>query len=230
MRRNGRVGMGGNGLTRHGVGLAVAAALTVAAATPARAQTIGIGPRVVVVKGTDSLLQDPNGTGNTKLTGGFIRLIASKHVGVEVSMDYRSTTDTTGILRVRSTPIQATGLFYLVRSTISPYASFGIGWYKNKYEALNGGTAILTSETSQTGYHTGFGGELMLGRHASVFVDYRYMFVNVDGAGGIAGGLASAFSLTSLVNMLNTLNSNGSSTNSSSHLGSTWTTGFTLYF
>jgi hypothetical protein len=199
---------------------------------------------MVFVTGADSPLQDPSSSSSTRLTGGFIRLRASKHVGIEASMDFRTATDADNTIRVKSTPIQVSGLFYLLRSAISPYAVFGAGWYKTKVELVNPAEPTPATSTdganaaqvTKFGYHTGFGGELMLGRHASIFVDYRYTFVNLSGIGGIlgtatsllTGGMGSLF--TSMTGATGVNTSTSSSNPSASHLGSMWTTGMTIYF
>jgi hypothetical protein len=199
----------------------------------AQAQTFGLGARMVSISGTDSPALDPGDTTSTRLAGGFLRFKASKHLSLEVSMDYRSTTNPTETARVRTTPIQVSALFYPVRTAIAPYLLAGVGWYKHRAEALSDGKAVLTANTSEFGYHTGLGGELMLGRHASFFVDYRYVWVDVNGIDGFTGVLKSAASLTSVIGLLTNLNdgSNGKdSTSSISRRGSLWTTGLTIYF
>ena len=203
------------------------------ASREAEAQAFGLGARMVSVSGTDSPALDPGDTTNTKLAGGFLRLKASKHLSLEVSMDYRSTTNPTETARIRTTPIQASVLFYPIRTAIAPYLLAGVGWYKHHAEALSDGKAVLTTDTSEFGYHTGLGGELMLGRHASLFVDYRYTFIDVNGIGGFAGALKSAASLTSVIGLLTNLNDSSNSQDSTSSIsrrGSMWTTGLTVYF
>jgi hypothetical protein len=202
-------------------------------AREAQAQTFGIGTRMVSVSGTDSPALDPGDTTSTRLAGGFLRLKASKRLSLEVSMDYRSTTNPTETARVRTTPIQVSALFYPIRTAIAPYLLAGVGWYKHRAEALSDGKAVLTANTSEFGYHTGLGGELMLGRHASFFVDYRYVWVDVNGIGGFTGVLKSATSLTSVIGLLTNLNDSSNSQDSSSSIsrrGSMWTTGLTVYF
>jgi len=213
-----------------GLTIALCVGLT---AREGQAQTFGIGPRMVFVSGTDSPALDPTDTTNTRFTGGFLRFRASKHLGLEVAMDYRVTTNPAETARIRNTPMQASVLFFPVRTAIAPYLLVGVGWYKQRVEALSDGDPVLTANTSQFGYHTGIGGELMMGRHASLFVDYRYIFVDVNGDGGLAGAARSAASLTSVINLLSSFNhaSDGNgSTSGTSRRGSMWTTGLTVYF
>jgi hypothetical protein len=227
---------GFSGMRRAAVtGLAVAI-VTSAAARPATAQGLGIGPRMVFVTGADSPLQDPASDSKTKLTGGFLRIRASKHVGVEASMDFRTATDAANTIKVHSTPIQGSALFYLLKGPLSPYAIAGVGWYKTRVEVVGADRSTETAET-RFGYHTGFGGELMLGRHASIYVDYRYTFVNIQGLGGLLNTATSLLSMGSLSGLFSSLsNASGATSTSSStnpnvsHLGSMWTTGVTLYF
>ena len=142
---------------------------------------------------------------------------------------------------MKSTPITVSGLFYLLKGPIAPYVAVGAGWYKTRVELLNADTATPAehahrhAETTKFGYHTGFGGELFMGKHASIFVDYRYTFVNISGFGGILGTASSLLTggFGSLLSSMTGVGGNavsGTATPSVSHLGSMWTTGMTIYF
>lgn len=222
------------------LGLMVAVALA-ATARDAQAQSFGIGARMVFVTGADSPLQDASSS-TTRLTGVFMRLRASKRVAVEVAYDWRTARDAENTIEAKTTPLQVSGLFYLLRGPISPYVNVGAGWYKTRVTLLNGAAAggdtgaTTSAETTKFGYHTGFGGEVFMGKHASLFVDYRYTFVDISGLGGIlttagsllTGGYGALFS--SMAGMGGT-NTSGSALNPNvSHLGSMWTGGMTLYF
>ena len=196
------------------------------AATAARAQGFGIGPRMVFVSASDSTAQAATAPANTRFTGAFVRLRTGTRLALEASFDYRSTMNTAQTERVRSTPIQGSVLYYPIRSDIQPYLVGGIGWYRERYETLNGGVSTSTVDSSKVGYHAGIGGELMLGRRASIFVDYRYTFINLGIPGGAASAAATAVSaLTSVTGLLSMGDSLGLS-----HKGSMWTTGMTVYF
>jgi len=218
------------------IGLAVAM-VACATARPAQAQGFGIGPRMVFVTGADSPLQDPASNASTKLTGGFIRIRPSKRVGIDLSMDFRTATDVDNTVKVHSTPIQASALYYLLKGPVSPYVRGGVGWYKTRVELVGADKSAETTET-KFGYHTGLGGEVMLGKHASIYVDYRYTFVDIQGLGGLLNTATSLLSMGSLSGLFSSLTgakgaatSGGSLTNPNvSHLGSMWTTGVTLYF
>jgi hypothetical protein len=211
-----------------------------AGARDARAQSFGVGARMVWVTGADSPLQDSSSSSSTKLTGVFMRLRASKHVGLEVSYDWRTARDAENTIEVKSTPVTVSGLFYLFKGPIAPYVAVGAGWYKTRVELLNADTAApastsTTAETTKFGYHTGFGGELFMGKHASIFVDYRYTFVDVSGFGGILGTASSLLTggFSSLLSSMTGAGSNavsGTAIPSVTHLGSMWTTGMTIYF
>jgi opacity protein-like surface antigen len=230
------------GLERRGAaavtGLMVVLALC-ATAPDTQAQTFGIGGRIVWVTGAESPLQDPESS-STRLTGAFVRLRASKRVGIEVSMDFRTARDAEETIEVKSTPLQVSGLFYLLKGTVAPYAVVGAGWYKTRVELLETpdapAAAINMAETTEFGYHAGLGGEVMLGKHASIFVDYRYTFVDIQGLGGILGTAGSLLTggIGSLLSTAVGLGGSGSNAASPipavSHLGSMWTTGMTIYF
>jgi hypothetical protein len=197
---------------------------------------------MVFVTGADSPLQDSSSSSSTKLTGVFARLRASRHVGLEVSYDWRTARDAENTIEVKSTPLTVSGLFYLLKGPIAPYVVAGAGWYKTRVELLTPGTATPTetttsntAETTKFGYHTGFGGELFMGKHASIFVDYRYTFVNVSGLAGILGTASSLLTggFGSLLTSMAGVGGNsvtGTTNPNVSHLGSMWTTGMTIYF
>jgi hypothetical protein len=199
----------------------------------ARAQTIGLGARMVSVSGADSLAVDPASASNTRFTGGFVRLNASKHLTLEAAMDYQSTTNPAETARIRNTPIQVSTLFVPLRTAVQPYVLAGIGWYKHRVEALDQGKAVQTGESTDFGYHTGVGGQVMLGKHAGFFVDYRYTWVDINGIDGLAGAVRSAASLTSVLGALSSFTGNKSSSSSGSTIsrrGSMWAGGVTVYF
>jgi opacity protein-like surface antigen len=211
------------------VGLALA--VLAGAAGDARGQMFGIGARMVSVSGADSPAVDQSDPSNTRFVGGLVRLNASKHITLEVAMDYQSITNPTETARLRNTPIQVSGLLVPMRTRLTPYFLAGVGWYKHKLEALENGRGVLTAETTDFGYHTGVGGQLMFGRHVGISVDYRYTWVDREGVDGFMGVVRSAASLTSVVGMLTSLGSDRNSEESSiTRSGSMWTGGLTVYF
>jgi hypothetical protein len=211
-----------------GAGLA-AALILVLAAGGAQAQTLGIGPRMMTATGADSPIVDSSYTGATRFVGGQLRFHASRHLALELAMDYRVTLNPDETARIRSTPIQASILWFPLRLSVAPYLITGVGWYRQRIEAIDDGDSVASATTSERGYHSGVGGQVMLGKHAALFVDYRYTFVDIKGTNGLAGAAYAASSLSSVVGLLTSL---GNDTLSSkvSHRGSMWTAGLTLYF
>ena len=208
-----------HGPTRHGWMVAALAALVVVLPATAQAQ-LGVGARMAVVSGSNSPVLDPSlNSSNVKFTGGFLRLRFGQ-LGAEVSLDYRNDSNPTGSGRIKTYPLQATMLYSLLGGPVAPYLLGGVGWYTRKFEALDNGQVIGTAKTRNMGYHAGFGAELRLGRRASVFVDYRYTFVNSDNIGDVAAsGLGSA--------LFSGVFGNGFDVKSQ---GSMWTTGVAVYF
>ena len=148
-------------------------ALAIAVPQTAAAQMLGLGPRFSMVRG-DLATNTPS----TRFVGGTLRLNTSKIVGLEGSLDFRTTLDTARTQRLRETPIQGSILIYPFRSVLSPYALGGMGIYTRTYELL--GPAGVISQSAQerkTGMHLGFGGELRVAKHAVAYLDYRYRFV-----------------------------------------------------
>ena len=194
------------------MGLAAGLALPAGAA----AQGFGIGPRFSFVRG-NVVTGDPS----SRFIGGTIRMGGSKHVALEVSLDYRSFLTDDNTIRVRETPLQGSLLIFPVRSVFAPYLLGGVGLYRRKFDDVRLSTQPVTLSTEQKfGVHLGVGAEIFFGRHAAVFADYRFRFVkfgapgeddqpiNIPGSSFIPG--LDKFKV--------------------SHQGSMWTTGVAFYF
>lgn len=216
------------GFVRCAIGLVTLAA---AVPSPATAQLLGIGPRFSMIRGDIA-----TNTPSTRFYGGTLRLNTSKIVGLEGSLDFRTTWDTAKTQRLRETPLQGSLLIYPFRSVIAPYAVGGLGIYTRTYEVLGAGGVITQSaQERKTGLHLGFGGELRLAKHAVAYVDYRYRFVKFsDGStttsattGGSAATNTSAATLAMNL-LLNSLPALGRL--KFSHEGSMWTGGVAFVF
>lgn len=156
--------------------------LIAAAATPASAQSIGLGPRFSFVRG-----HLPTNTPPARLIGGTFRMGGVKHTALEITLDYRSTTDEDGTTRVRETPIQGSLLLFPVRRMFSPYLLGGGGIYTRAVDALSpNGLTLSTAQERKFGWHLGMGAEFFLGRHAAIFADYRFRFVKFGDPDGVS--------------------------------------------
>jgi hypothetical protein len=210
-------------------GLVAFAAL--AAPGTAAAQMLGVGPRFSMVRG-DLATNTPS----TRFFGGTLRLNTSKNVGLEGSLDFRTTMDTTKTQRLRETPLQGSLLIYPFRSVLSPYALGGLGIYTRTYEVL--GPAGVISQSAQerkTGMHLGFGGELRVARHAVAYVDYRYRFVKFGNGSSSTGTTSTGSGATTTSVSNSTMNAllgsiPGLSLLKFSHEGSMWTGGVAFVF
>ena len=186
----------------------------------ATAQSIGIGARM-------SFVQPESPTGDEsrdRYTGGALRLKLSPRTAIELAADWRSTTSEDATLRVRDYPVQGSLLLYPWRAAVSPYIVGGAGLYWQQIEALADGDVLSEHTERRFGYHAGFGGEIRLGSRATMFVDYRYRFIQfgedaetVDGEQGAGGfGIPGVGSLIDVFRM--------------SHEGAMWTTGVVINF
>ena len=210
--------------------MGLALALLAGAAADAKAQTFGIGARMVSVSGPESPAATDGDSSRTRLWGGFARLHVAGSFGVEVAMDYDSLTNDTGTARARSTPIQVSGLLLNAKKTFAPYMLGGFGWYKHKLEALDQGKTVATASSTDFGYHLGGGLQLKFGRHAAIFADYRYVWVDANGFDGFSGLVRSAASLTSVIGLVASVAGDGDSDSGRERGGSMWTGGLTIYF
>ena len=192
-------------------------AVVCAAAAPAGAQTLGIGPRFSFVRGNVI-----SGTPATRLIGGTLRFNTGPHTALEGSMDYRSYFNDAGTERTRETPMQGSVLLFLARSALSPYVGGGIGLYSQSHDTLDA-NGLVTASTSEkrVGWHLGAGAEIRITKHAAFFADYRFRFVTfgnpTDSAQQpitIPG--ATIFPVLAKVKL--------------AHEGSMWTSGMACYF
>jgi opacity protein-like surface antigen len=195
----------------------VVIAVTGLAASPAGAQSFGIGPRFSFVRGNlDS------GTPSTQLVGGVIRLRTGAHTALEGSLDYRSYMNDTGTERTRETPMQGSMLLFLTHSSVSPYVLAGIGLYSQTHDTLSS-VGLVTASTveKKTGWHLGAGVEIKIAQHAAFFADYRFRFVKFgeptdSSSEPITIPGSTVFPVLESVKL--------------SHEGSMWTSGMAFYF
>ena len=184
---------------------------------PAAAQTFGIGPRLSFVRGDLA-----TGTPSQRFTGATMRLQTSRHIGIEVALDYKTTVNQDGTARLRELPLQGSLLLFLGRHTFSPYLLGGFGSYTQATDVKDGtGLYVNQTMTRKTGVHLGFGAELFLARHAAFFADYRYRFVKF-GKDVETGDEQINIPGSSLIP--------GLKSTKISHHGSMWTTGVAFYF
>jgi opacity protein-like surface antigen len=197
----------------------------------ARAQTFGVGVRMASVSGPESPALEETDSSRLRFWGGFARLHLLGSFGVEVSMDYQSETNDAETAKIRNTPIQVSALLLSPKKTFSPYLLGGLGWYKHKVEALDEGKTVATANTTDFGYHVGGGLQLRFGRHAAIFADYRYVWVDENGLDGFSGLIKSAASLTSVVGLISSVaGADNDDSDGISRGGSMWVGGLTVYF
>jgi hypothetical protein len=183
------------------VTLLVLGGLLVSAA-PVGAQGFGIGGRFSWVKPDVETDVDA-----VRVVGGQLRLL-SRRVGLELSLDRRSESFELLNEKVTETPIQASLLWRLGSSRVSPFLLGGPGWYRRTVEPIDGPDDLSVS-TTEFGWHAGFGLEILAGRHFGIHGDYRYTFLDFsddDEDEGFIGGLLPG------------------------HRGTMWTLGATVYF
>jgi hypothetical protein len=176
----------------------------------AAAQALGIGPRLSLVRAGAATAPPA-----TRLFGGTLRIMSSRHVGLEGTLDYRAEFSDDRTMRIRETPLQASLLLFPVRRALSPYLLGGFGIYTRNTDTLApSGAVVNTVSERQTGWHVGLGAEVFLVRRAAVFVDYRWRFVRFgDPADGDEPLDVPGLDRLKL-----------------SHRGSMWTGGLAFYF
>jgi hypothetical protein len=184
------------------------------------AAQFGLGPRFTWVR-ADVDTEDSA----DRYTGGILRAHMSPRTSLELAFDWRTMTNETLNLRTRDYPLQASLLLYPLNTRIAPYLLGGVGWYWHRVEALGESQEVLESTSTRVfGYHAGFGGELRLGRHAAMHVDYRYTKIRFgdDEPDDISGTDSGGFGVPGVSYLTDKLGL--------SHEGSMWTGGLTVYF
>ena len=161
---------------------ATALATALAVALPAGAQSYsdpgtGYGAEAVYASGRDA--ESGGATGGIharlRLTGG---------IGLEVSAGYRRDTFAVAGLRVLTVdqiPVAASFLvFFLQRGRIQPYALAGVGytWAKPMGEGPNAATHYPAEDLFAL--HAGAGVDVRTSFRTSVFLDGRYVFLDVE--------------------------------------------------
>jgi Outer membrane protein beta-barrel domain len=197
-------------MVRRAAAFIAAFGLVVVLPLPAAAQALGIGPRFSFVRG-DVTSDVPSAT----FAGGTLRMRSSRHMSIELALDYKSYLAPDASQRIRQLPFQASLLVYPVRGVLSPYLLGGFGVYSEMTDDLTlAGVVTQTTTTRRMGWHFGGGAELFLARHAALFADYRFRFVRL----GQSDPGAQAITLPGLSSL------------HLSHQGSMWTSGMAFYF
>ncbi|HTI37398.1 MAG TPA: outer membrane beta-barrel protein [Vicinamibacterales bacterium] len=147
------------------------------AATSASAQgAFGIGGRMAMLRADAA-----TNTNSQRFWGGQIRARMSRRTAFELSFDRHRENSGDLTQRIIDSPLQATVMLYPVRSTFSPYFLGGFGWYTHKVQDLTGDQTTDIVSTRRTGYHAGFGAEILAGKHVGIHGDYRYTFIHFGG-------------------------------------------------
>ncbi len=108
-----------------------------------------------------------------------------------------------------------------VHARFSPYLLGGFGAYSQLTDTLDA-TGKVTSTTTdrKTGWHIGVGAEMLVARHAAIFLDYRFRFVHFGDTP--VGAEPITIPGSTLMPGLENVNL--------SHQGSMWTSGMAFYF
>ena len=141
---------------------------------PGNQVSIGIGPQVGLYKAQDA--------DNMKaMYGVAVRLKLAQAFGIEGSINYRQEEYANGAVKVKSWPVMATGLIYVLPVV---YGAIGAGWYNSTIDYNIPATPVtpiinVTSETKQRfGWHFGGGVEVPLGTAVKLTGDIRYVFLD----------------------------------------------------
>jgi hypothetical protein len=205
----------------------------------ASAQTggaFGIGPRVTFQTGD---AQIPRSSA-LRIFGGQAKLRLTPSTEIELSADYESKLNKSLTERAKTMPVQASVLYFPVRSVLSPYLLGGIGWYKHSLTQAASTSAATTTSIREMGYHGGVGAELRVGKRMAIHADYRYNHIRFGGTGSSATTTAAqpvkqttstsiVTAATTAVSLLPKLSAIQESLKLSSQ-GGMWNWGLTVFF
>lgn len=201
-------------------------------AIPASAQTggaFGIGPRVTFQSGEVAV---PNSS-VLRILGGQAKVRLTPSTAIEVSADYESKLNESLTERAKSMPIQASVLYFPVRSVVSPYVVGGVGWYRHSLTTTPATGPVLTTSIREMGYHAGLGAEFRVGRRMAIHGDYRYNHIRFGGSptepdkqGTSTSIVATTATALSLIPKLTAIQESLKMSNQ----GSMWNWGLTFFF
>jgi opacity protein-like surface antigen len=191
----------------------------------------GIGPRVTFQSGDQAV---PNSSA-LRIFGGQAKLRLTPSTAIELSADYESKLNESLTQRAKTMPIQASVLYFPVRSMVSPYVLGGVGWYKHTLTSTSPSASSATSSSiREMGYHGGVGAEVRVGRRMAIHGDYRYNHIRFGGTGepqpqrqtASTSVLTAATTAISLVPRLSAIQESLKLSNQ----GSMWNWGMTFFF
>lgn len=114
--------------------------------------------------------------------GGVVaRLQLFPVLAAEASISFHSQEFGDGDVRVTTYPVQVSALLFpLPNLPVRPYALAGGGWYYTRIDfddSVGGGD----DTDRQFAVHVGAGAEILLGRRAKIFADFRWLFLDEPG-------------------------------------------------
>ena len=98
---------------RQLAGWTLVAAVCAALPATASAQSLGIGPKLSLVR------SDAPPAATSRLFGGTLRIMSSKHLALEGTLDYRAEYNDDRTVRLRETPLQASLLVFPIRAALA---------------------------------------------------------------------------------------------------------------
>lgn len=107
------------------------------------------------------------------------RLRILRFLAAEASVTFHQSRYEDNDIVVTQYPVQLTAMLYIIPvGPVRPYILGGVGWYYTRIDYRDDLDFIDDQTDHFFGVHLGAGVELMLGRHASIDVDARYIFIN----------------------------------------------------
>lgn len=129
--------------------------------------TFSIGPRASYASPKDA------DSGEWSM-GAQARLHLTSGLALEGSLDYRTNNYLGNLVTVKTYPVQASLLAYLLPGgAVSPFLLGGAGWYYTQVDGPLG----FSNTTSRFGLHAGVGLEIALSSALSIDGSYRYIWL-----------------------------------------------------
>ncbi|MDF1545910.1 MAG: outer membrane beta-barrel protein [bacterium] len=149
---------------------------------------VHLGPHLGIQKSQDA--EDAN-----YLVGATLRLKLAPLFGVEGNFGYRQEKYGTDVLTVKSWPLTATGMLYLLPVV---YGGVGAGWYNTSFDYASeyNDDGYIDETTQKFGWHLAAGIELPASQNFRLFGDVRYVFIDYnikDVPGAVLDGVDADF-------------------------------------
>ena len=152
----------------------VATALFLTLPMMALGESSGIGTKTFSIGPRASFSKPKDADKGQWFVGAQARMHLLSSLALEGSIDYRRNDFGGNTTTIKTYPVQASLLAYLMpEAVLSPFLVGGVGWYYTRVEGVNN----YSSTSHRFGLHAGAGVEFILNEYLSLDGSYRYLWL-----------------------------------------------------